>query len=237
MDAWIEEHSAALLRARDKDSAFTQILAAARDLGFEHCAYGLRWPFPIARPKFMLINNYPDEWRAQYEAAGYLANDPTVAHGRRTQNPLVWSDVVFAGTPEMWEGARSFGLRVGWAQSSFDASGVVGMLSLSRAAEPITDSELRAKELRMRYLVCASHHVLSRTLSSSRDRAPEVFLTKREIEILKWLADGKSSKEVSDILHIAFDTVNFHVKNVIAKFEVPNKTAAVVRAVLMGLVD
>jgi LuxR family transcriptional regulator, quorum-sensing system regulator SolR len=237
MDAWIEEHSEELLRARDKDAAFTQILAAARDLGFDHCAYGLRWPLPIAKPRFLLINNYPAGWREQYEAAGYLSIDPTVSHGRRSQNPLIWRDEVFAGVPELWEGARSFGLAVGWAQSNFDASGVVGMLSLARAGEPITGSELQAKELRMRYLVCASHHVLSRMLSSRSERGPEVFLTKREIEILKWLADGKSSREISDILHIAFDTVNFHVKNVITKFGTPNKTAAVVRAVLMGLVD
>jgi len=237
MDPWIEEHSEELLRARDKEAAFAQIVAAARNLGFEHCAYGLRWPLPIARPKFLLLNDYPAGWRDQYESAGYLAIDPTVSHGRRSQNPLIWSDSVFAGVPEMWEGARSFGLAVGWAQSNFDAHGVVGMLSLARSRESISGSELQAKELRMRYLVCAYLHVLSRMLSSHDERGPEIFLTKREIEILKWLADGKSSREISDILHIAFDTVNFHVKNVITKFGTPNKTAAVVRAVLMGLVD
>lgn len=237
MDAWIEDLSMKLQQAHDKEAVFARILEAARDVGFDNCAYGVRLPLPIASPRFLLINNYPVPWRERYAAAGYLATDPTVAHGRRTQNPLVWSDAVFADTPELWDGAHSFGLSVGWSQSSFDANGVMGMFSLARSGEAITARELEAKELRMRYLACVAHHMLSRTLSSSSERAPEIFLTKREIEILKWLADGKSSREISDILHIAFDTVNFHVKNVIAKFGTPNKTAAVVRAVLMGLVD
>ncbi len=59
MDAWIEEHSEELLRARDKDAAFTQILAAARDLGSTIARMACDGRCPLRKPKFLLINNYP----------------------------------------------------------------------------------------------------------------------------------------------------------------------------------
>ena len=69
-----------------------------------------------------------------------------------------------------------------------------------------------------------------------RDR-PEVPLTPREIEVLKWSADGKTAGEISDILSISTPTVNFHIKNVVQKMKAANKTAAVVQALLSGLLN
>lgn len=235
MNAWIEELSTGLLRSPDADAAFALVLNSARKLGFDYCAYGLRLPLPVSKPRVFLLNNYLPEWGRQYEDAGYLAIDPTVLHGRRSQAPIVWTDALFANAREMWDAARSFGLTVGWAQSSFDANGVVGMLTLARSGEAMTESELRDGEPNMRYLVSASHYALSRALSSDMHEGPAVLLTARETEILKWLADGMTSKEVSDLLHISFDTVNFHVKNAITKLGAANKTGAVARAILLGL--
>src|SRR6266702_4121957 len=95
---------------------FRKVEAAACSLGFDHCAYGLRVPFPLSNPRTYLLNNYPAAWQARYQEAGYLDIDPTVLHGRRTQAPLIWSDDVFAETVDLWTEARVFGLRVGWAQ-------------------------------------------------------------------------------------------------------------------------
>ena len=48
-------------------------------------------------------------------------------------------------------------------------------------------------------------------------------------------ADGKTTQETSDILRISIDTVNYHVKNAISKLRSANKTAATVRAAMLGL--
>jgi LuxR family transcriptional regulator len=48
------------------------------------------------------------------------------------------------------------------------------------------------------------------------------------------MADGKTNGEISDILLISENTVKFHVKNVVSKMHVANKTAAVVRAAMSG---
>jgi DNA-binding CsgD family transcriptional regulator len=59
-------------------------------------------------------------------------------------------------------------------------------------------------------------------------------LTAREVEVLKWTGDGKSSQDIADILILSRNTVEYHVKNAVHKLGVANKTAAVVRAALLG---
>ena len=52
-------------------------------------------------------------------------------------------------------------------------------------------------------------------------------LTKREIEVLQWIMEGKTSFETSVILSISERTVNFHIGNILHKLDVANRTQAV----------
>lgn len=52
-------------------------------------------------------------------------------------------------------------------------------------------------------------------------------LTNREIEVLKWLKEGKSSNDVSVILNISERTVNFHCNNILRKLDAVNRVQAV----------
>ena len=227
----------ALDRAPSEQVVFDALQAEARRLGFEHCAYGLRLAVPVSNPKVITLNNYPAAWQARYLEAGYLQVDPSVRHGQLSQQPLVWTDEVFAGAPDLWEEAREHGLRVGWAQSSLDGFGVGGMLTLSRSTEQLDELELAAKETEMRWLVQAAHLALSRFMKPRYAVQPEAPLTPREIEVLKWTADGKTAADIGAILAISVPTVNFHIKNVIAKLRAANKTAAVVQALMSGLLN
>ena len=65
---------------------------------------------------------------------------------------------------------------------------------------------------------------------------PEMKFSRRELEILKWTAEGKTSAEVAMILSISENTVNFHQKNMQRKFNAPNKTQIACYAVATGLI-
>ncbi len=236
MKSWQEDLLTSAIQAGGELEIFSSIEAAAHALGFEYCAYGFRAPVPLTNPKTVLLNNYPQQWRERYEKAGYLHTDPTVLHARKSQTPLVWDDRMFASTRDLWEEARSFGLRVGWAQSSLDGVGVGGMLTLARSGEPLTQVELDCKEHQLRWLVHTAHMSLARVLKAKQTEH-DICLTFRELEILKWTADGKSSQEIADILAVSKNTVDFHVKNAVAKMQTANKTAATVRAAMLGLLN
>ncbi len=238
MNNWQDDLLHAADETRCADTLFGKITAAAASLGFENCAYGLRMPLPLSNPKVFTLNNYSDTWNSRYREAGYLYADPTVLHGRRTQTPLVWSDSVFSSARNLWEEARACGLRVGWAKSSLDAGGAGGMLTLSRSRDEISPLELQNNELKMRWLAHVSHISLSRLMMAPAGGAAEkICLTSREVEILRWTADGKTSGEISDILIVSENTVNFHIKNAVGKLQATNRTAAAVKAAMMGLLN
>ncbi|MBD8495776.1 LuxR family transcriptional regulator [Pseudomonas syringae] len=60
-------------------------------------------------------------------------------------------------------------------------------------------------------------------------------LTKREIEILKWSAKGKTASDIAIILRLKERTIHFHIASAIQKLGVCNKTAAAVQAALSGV--
>ena len=236
MKNWQEDLLRIVATALSEQDIFDEMTSAARGLGFDYCAYGIRFPFPLSNPRVVTLFDYPSAWAERYHEAGYVATDPTVQHCRRSQAPLVWSDALFASTPQLWAEAQSCGVRVGWAQSSLDANGVGGMLTLARSAETLSAHELQVKESRMRWLVNVAHLALTRALLPKLCEVEE-RLTSRELEVLKWSADGKTASEIGQILAISADTVNFHVSNAITKLGAANKTAAVVRAAMLGLLN
>lgn len=218
------------------DAIFEAITLGARRLGFERCAYGLRIKVPFTRPETIIISNYDARWQQRYRDANYLDTDPTVAHGARSGEPIIWSDDVFKHTPQLWSEARDCGLRVGWAQSCFGAKGMVGMLSLVRSHEALSSAEIAQHDPFLRCLANIAHLALS--AGFARDHpAWHPKLTAREIEVLQWTADGKNTEDVAQLLHISVNTVKFHIKNVIEKLDVPNKPAAVARATALGFLD
>lgn len=235
MSSWKDEQLHALFTIRCERQLLEAITAIARDLGFDSCAYGLRTPVPVSRPKVAMFSNYPAAWHARYQDQGYVGVDPTVHHGMRSLLPIVWSDEVFASARELWEEARSFGLQVGWAQSSRDANGVAGMLTLARAGEALSNSELRAKGLMMAWLTQVAHLGMSRCLTAKLLPESEIRLTDRELAVLRWTGDGKTSSEISEIMRISESTVNFHVRNAVAKLGTANKLAATVKAAMLGM--
>lgn len=63
---------------------------------------------------------------------------------------------------------------------------------------------------------------------------PFSMLTKREQEVLREIAKGRSNKEIAVVLHITEQTVKTHVSNVLAKLEVDDRTQAALYAVKHG---
>jgi len=211
---------------------FARLQKAAHALEFDFLAYGHQSPYPVSRPEVHWISNYPQAWQQRYEAAGYLQTDPSIAHGRQKTVPAVWSDALFAATPQLWEEAQEHGLRVGWFQSCFDAQAAGSMLTFARRSQVLSRKELLHKEQRMRWLVQVAHLVCARIWA--HEASDGLALTARELEVLKWSADGKSAQDIADILLVSKSTVDFHIKNSVLKLQVSNKTAAVARAALMG---
>ena len=61
-------------------------------------------------------------------------------------------------------------------------------------------------------------------------------LTKRELEILKLMADGLSNRQIAEKLFIARGTVGKHTSNIFLKLDAQNRATAVLRAQSLSLI-
>jgi DNA-binding NarL/FixJ family response regulator len=83
----------------------------------------------------------------------------------------------------------------------------------------------------------ATSHLLA-NLSHSSNPTKKLLeeLTKRELDVLKEIAKGKSNKEIAASLYITEKTVKTHVSNLLAKLELADRTQAALFAVKNKLV-
>ena len=79
-------------------------------------------------------------------------------------------------------------------------------------------------------------HLLTRLTKSSEKNVNFIdHLTKREKDVLKEIAKGKSNKEIGAALHITEKTVKTHVSNILSKLGVQDRTQAALYAVQHGI--
>ncbi|WP_370221825.1 response regulator [Cytobacillus sp.] len=84
----------------------------------------------------------------------------------------------------------------------------------------------------------ATSHLLTHlTNKNSIERQPLEELTKRELEVLREIAKGKSNKEIASSLYITEKTVKTHVSNLLSKLELADRTQAALYAVRHGIAD
>ena len=67
-------------------------------------------------------------------------------------------------------------------------------------------------------------------------RTQTAALSPREIEVLEAIAMGKQNKEVASALRISEDTVKAHVKSILFKLNVDDRTGAVTAALRRGII-
>ena len=61
-------------------------------------------------------------------------------------------------------------------------------------------------------------------------------ISPRELEVLSLMAAGKRNKEIASELSIAEDTVKMHVRNILSKLQVSDRTEAVTVALRRGII-
>lgn len=75
-----------------------------------------------------------------------------------------------------------------------------------------------------------------RAYSPDHSAAQAISLTPREEEVLRFLVQGKSNKEIANALDLQVVTVKLHVRGIFRKMDVSNRTQAAMKAHDLGLV-
>lgn len=79
--------------------------------------------------------------------------------------------------------------------------------------------------------------ILQNRADDNIEDAPSIHLSKREKEVLKYLAFGKTNKEISCYLQVSPRTIDFFVNQLKTKFQCAYKKDLIISAVKCGLID
>lgn len=215
------------------------VVEVAKLMGFEYISIGFKQFFSFSEPDVEIVSNFPQEWINDYVEQNYILIDPIITRAIHTQKPVIWKDMYFVNTPEILESVKKSNIQQAWTFAIGNLTGGVAYMTLARTHTEITP-ELPAQQLAS--LTAVLHFAHERLLfitdlsyNSEKGQARRLQLTSREIEILRFTADGNTSAEIATKLSISERTVNFHINNILIRLNVSNKTAAVARAISQGL--
>ena len=76
---------------------------------------------------------------------------------------------------------------------------------------------------------------LLKHMSTPEPESERSLLSERELEILKLVSAGKSNRAIAEQLSISENTVKYHLKNILHKLGVSNRTEAVMWAMQRGM--
>lgn len=180
------------------------------------------------------MTNVPGDWKSAYYKKNYCDHDPILLFALGNLMPEQWSTIIRRHNltnkqrkvvNDGWEA----GLRDGVIIPVHGPGGEFGVLSLSHSEgekQAIQNVELDESVLHMFAL---RFHTRIRELQAPATGEPPAELTNREIDVLFWTAEGKSSWDISQILGISESTVNFHINSAKRKLGVYSKPHAIAK--------
>ena len=81
-----------------------------------------------------------------------------------------------------------------------------------------------------------AQRVMAGLIDAEGDAAPREELTRRELDVLKCIAQGMSNAEIAEALSVSMPTVRSHVHNLLGKLNLASRTQAALYAIEIGLV-
>lgn len=172
-------------------------------------------------------STYPREFCQLYMGQG-LAADPAV-HRLLTSGQTVTSSADqpdFGEPQEITSLKLDFGIKTCLSAGVRGANGSCSYFAFSNFDAKQTDKfrlllDILTPHFHLSYMRCSS------AWQPQRSTRPGALLSKREEEILRWVAAGKTNWEISVILKVSLNTIKFHLKNIFQKIGVENRWSAI----------
>ncbi len=172
-------------------------------------------------------STYPREFCQLYMGQG-LAADPAV-HRLITSGQSVTSSAdepAFSEPKDITSLKLDFGIKTCLSAGVRGEQGTCSYFAFSNFDVKHTEKlrlllDILTPHFHLSYMRCTS------AWTPERPAQPTAVLSKREEEILRWVAAGKTNWEISVILKVSLNTVKFHLKNIFQKIGVENRWSAI----------
>lgn len=177
----------------------------------------------------------PKDYLQHYVERRYDHHSPIIARMRRGDRVVQWEHLVIegSGTKALFarriiEESRDAGMQFGISVPVHQSGDLVGWASVaftSGSPDPETSNYVQI-------IALAAHQRFLRFTEPEE----QSHLTRRELEVLLWASEGKTSEAIAGLLGVSTRTAESHLDNAIHKLQATNRTQAVVRAIRQGLI-
>lgn len=210
-----------------ENDLFKKLTDFTSSLGFEHATLGL-----ITNPTSINdsiskygLSNFPEEFNQKWVDENYIIHDPVIRYALLSNTVFDWK---LAN-----EHATRFGKKIYAELSDFSiVDGICipiqvghfpkGMISVSHKNPNFSTNDLTNLQL-----VCIHAYTKYLKLTNVCMAKEVIELTKREVDVLHYVASGKTNWEIGKILDISEDGVKKHMHNITNKLDAANRTHAV----------
>lgn len=185
----------------------------------------------------IVADGFPEDWVCHYIEDKLYLVDPIPKFAEQSNRPFLWSEIprmkkLLTEETAYLEELRNSDIGEGLAIQVFGPSMRNGYVGVgfgggNRVLEPGQLLELQC--------VCQMAHLRYCELITG-DEPLDEMLSRREREILNWMARGKSNGVISEILGISAHTVDTHVRRIFTKLGVQDRTTAAIRGIGSGLI-
>jgi len=192
---------------------------------------------PEADNRIGLMHNYPEDWQKYYTEKGFERLDPVLRAAGTYNYAFRWR--ALERTHRLSERQIRFfrlgeeaGLRHGIGiPMSGDKAQIAGIAMASGERVDAVRADL---DLISAY--CNQFFMSFKRMKGAEPSVlpPLVALSKKETEVLQWVAAGRSDDDISRLLNISPHTVDTHLRHIYQKLEVNNRVSAVVKAIVLG---
>ncbi|MEX1109810.1 MAG: LuxR family transcriptional regulator [Dongiaceae bacterium] len=242
----VDRFSGRLVQADGIDGCLDLLLDAVQELGFSSVIYDF-CPVPRSHagvmivPNVMRTRNVPDGFVELWCRGGYYRIDPVQQVCLDCSIPFVWSH--FRNDSRILERPlrREHAPVVSYLKDTRLTCGATvpihrtdGALATVTAVRIDSDSgfvgEARQRLGTLSMLAQHLHGAVYERLDGRGRRSVAVNLTEREIECLRWAAEGKTAQDIAVILDRSLATICLHLGNAARKLGAQNRAQAIARA-------
>ncbi|WP_426141985.1 helix-turn-helix transcriptional regulator [Pseudomonas sp. DWP3-1-2] len=181
----------------------------------------------------LVTSNVDDGWRQLYRRGRMLLEDPVVKYYREQLGFLDWRQAfaLYPASNTFCEAVASHqlnpGCSFGYSHKGPGFQGVTSICSLNGLKRSLTAED--------KYLLSSLVPVLHMVGRGAKLRAQG--LSEKEVDILEWAREGKTTWEIASIQQISVPTVKYHLKSIYNKLGVSNRAQAVGEALCQGIIQ
>jgi DNA-binding CsgD family transcriptional regulator len=178
--------------------------------------------------------SYSEGWVREYFGQEFHRIDPVISKAQRCRGLHAWpaqSGEIPKDQRDFLEAAQDYGLTEGLVCSAIRCGEVDTTTSICSMATNRNKQTQIARFILQNIIPALQLAAEDARDADLKEKSP---LSRREAEVLRWVAAGKTAWEAGAVLAISEATVKFHLNNIYRKLNITTRAQAISHSIQMG---